>query len=44
MSHVGLSLSERVQDDSVSTVVLKFQAHHLFHIFKFVQDCGLGTI
>ena len=37
-------LSERVQHDSVSTVAFKFQAHHLFHIFKFdVQEVGLGT-
>ena len=28
-------LSERVRHDSVSTVAFKFQAHHLFHIFKF---------
>ena len=28
-------LSERVRYDSVSTVVFKFQAHHLFHLFKF---------
>ena len=29
---------------SVSTVALKYQAHHPFHIFKFdVQDCGLRT-
>ena len=40
----GLSLSERVRHDSVSTVAFKFQAHHLFHIFKFdVQEFGLGT-
>ena len=40
----GLMLSERVRHDSVSTVAFKFQAHHLFHIFKFdVQEFGLRT-
>ena len=30
--------------DSVSTVAFKFQAHHLFHIFRFdVREFGLGT-
>ena len=37
-------LSELVWYDSVSTVAFKFQAHHLFYIFKFdVQEVGLGT-
>ena len=37
-------VSERVRHDSVSTVAFKFQAHHLFHNFKFdVQEFGLGT-
>ena len=37
-------LSELVQHDSVSTVVFKFQAHHLVHIFKFdVQEFRLRT-
>ena len=39
-----LKLSECVQHVSVSTVAFKFQAHHLFHIFKFdVQEFRLGT-
>ena len=38
------AMSERVRHDSVSTVAFKFQAHHLFHIFKFdVQEFRLGT-
>ena len=40
----GPTVSERVRHDSVSTVAFKFQAHHLFHIFKFdVQEFGLRT-
>ena len=31
----GTKLLELVQHDSVSTAAFKFQAHHLFHIFKF---------
>ena len=29
------TLLEQVRHDSVSTIAFKFQAHHLFHIFKF---------